>query len=554
MESGDHMTRGAKDVILFAGQSGIKKDRCLGTLAGANTTIVSVEDRMKDLEPQGLLWILSLPPRLQEDLWGRAFQEILDDLPQEPATDKEVFISLHASYYHQAKTEFVCPADLAKLTHLKCRVRMIVVLIDDCYDIYRRLMNDGEMYADILHGISHGKLSPQDAFFRSIMNPTSILEWRQIEIAFSRKMAQLLACPLYIVAVKHPYWMIQRLIRSHDTDKSFYLSHPISSVRGGSYPRLPAFYSELERFVNQVLSCPNLTLFIPDAIDEQRIERERQTGRFTPNLLDGWPVPFQDHWLFAPLPAKVASLNPLNPGDFDFSQAPPDLQSAAALLLQMLSGKIGVQINSRDRSLVEQSRDGIVVYRPYWAGTTPGGVEEELKYNHQLKTKHGEKERRTAIFSTHEDIAKWRIVTLFDHLDGLIAVQENQRHDLNTGLDNLCEDWLNDPTKVAQFQDMAALREAIPSLRKSLEAVLPPDYEFQQPHRNTNLGKGEMLQAEERRREGWERIVAEIPERDPFSKYCLPDELDVHKFCYREALDEQLSGFIRQLCVKPNEG
>ena len=74
---------------------------------------------------------------------------------------------------------------------------MVIVLIDDCYDIYRRLLGKGEMYEYIKHESKYivnekeiiETLKPFDALIESIMNLLDLLSWREIEIAFSRKIA-----------------------------------------------------------------------------------------------------------------------------------------------------------------------------------------------------------------------------------------------------------------------------------------------------------------------------------------------------------------------------
>ncbi len=538
------MNREQRDVILFTGQSGIKiRDSLNKSASPSSKPPISVEKEMQKISGKSFLEILAAPPRIQETLWTETFGKIKKELPSYSGPEKYVFITFHASYYHQRKTEFLSPVDLAELMGLKDRIKMVVVFIDDCYDIYKRLMKEGEMFGHILQRPS------QRALLESIANLLSILEWREIEIAFSRKIHQLLKVPLYIMAVKHPSWMLLRLIKSYEEQNIFYLSHPISSIREGAYSRPPGFYDELNEFIKQMLVQDNVILFIPDAIDEKRIKQEKQTGRYVPELLEGWPLPFSNDWLFTPLLSDVKDINPLNPLNFDVSHADDGFQTAVSLLLEGLLERISKQINSRDRSLVEQSKDGVVIYRPYWAASTPRGVEEELKYNRDLVTQYREEKRKTVIINTHEDLAKWRIKSLFGHVEGSVSLDDTYRNALN----NLGEDWVNNPDKVSKFLNISTIKGDKEKIRECIEHVLPPEYKFNKgvlDRVSTTLAVGGMLAEHERPNECWQMIIDSIPEEDPFFKRYVSPERDIYVICSAEDLEQKLAQFIKETFVE----
>lgn len=547
-----------RNIVLFTGQSGIKiKDGLNGLLwDGFGATLFSVEQEMQKISGKGFLEILSAPPKIQEALSARTWEEMNKKLSSVAVSGKYGFVTFHASYYHQRKRDFLSPVSFANLLALKDRVKMVVVFIDDCYDIYKRLMGHGEMFGYVRN---LSKVNPQRALLVSIMNLLSILEWREIEVAFSRKIARLLEVPLYVFAVKHPKWMLPRLIASGDGHDILYLSHPISSIIRGIYPRPPSFYQELNSFIELVLAKDTSILFIPDAIDEKgRIKKNKETGRYVPELLDGWPLPFSDDWLFTPLPTEVNQVNPLNPGNVDVSTSEESFQITVSVLLEVLLEKISHQVNSRDLSLVEQSRDGVVLYRPYWGATLPGGVEEELKYNHDLAVRYGESRRRVIIINAAEDLAKWRIKSLSNYIASSIYISESSAQAFN----NLCGDWLNKPEMVAQFEDVSALKTNISPIREDIESVLPEGYQFVEsivaPPSST-LGSAPMLAEKEKHDRGWEDVANNIPAGDPFrDKYFISDR-DVYVVLPSEKLKDQLpklieGNFAIQVTTEATEG
>jgi hypothetical protein len=469
------------------------------------------------------LKILSDPPRIQETLWTRTFQEIQNKLPASSVLPKCIFLTLHASYYHQRKREFLSPVDFTKLVELKNRVKMVVVLIDDCYDIYKRLMGEGEMFGYVRKLCEK---EPQRALLESITNLHTILQWREIEIAFSRKISQLLDVPLYIIAVKHPICVLSRLIQAYEEKNILYLSHPISSILKGTHPRPPAFYYELNKFIEQILAIDNLVLFIPDTIDEKRIKKQEETGQYLPQLLSGWPLPFpENEWLFTPLPSAVKRLNPLNPANFNIHQAESGFQATVSVLLEVLLEIISHQINSRDLSLVEQGRGGVALYRPYWAASVPPGVEAELKYNADLANQYGEKDRRVIAVNASEDLGKLRIKNLFTEI--IMSVDDIFRDSLN----NLCEDWLNDPDTVSLFENIDAIQSGKEAIRTRIEHGISGDYQFvgsAVTAGSSTLKVGEMLAKEDDLDKGWAVIFENAPAEDQFQKKYVVSGRDVY--------------------------
>lgn len=556
-----------RNVILVTGQSGMKINDILDTLkeGGFNAEPFPFEKGMVRKSSMDFLTILSLPPKIQESLWTKTFRGVKKKVVSSSA--QYPILTFHASWYHQKKREFLSPVDFKQLQSLKSRAKMVVVFVDDCYDIYLRLMAKDEMYQNIRKLRESKKESDhKKALLETIPNLMTILTWREVEIAFSRKIARLLSIPFYIVAVKHPNWMLQRLIESGEEHKIFYLSHAISSILKGAYPRPPGFYQELNEFIKMIVltsdekMLPTIhkrILFIPDAIDEKgRLKQEG--GRYVPELLDGWPLPFSDDWMFRPLPAEVKGIPPLNPGKFDFRRAPDGFQAALCELLDMLVQRIGEQITSRDISLVEQSRDGVIAYRPYWAATRPGGVEEELKSNSDLREKYDEKRRRTVIINTTEDLAKWRMASLFECVKKDIDLDDRKKMEIH----NLCEDWLSNPQRIAQFQNLPIPENNKAEMRKTIEGVLPDGYSFYEsaiPHESSTLRSAEMLAEREKWDKAWEGIFEKIHVDDPFRKKYIVSGKDSYIIRSAKELSKELpalsnDGFPEQKGTARTEG
>jgi len=503
-----------KDIILFTGQSGIKIEKCLEKLEKmCNARSISIEKEMTKIYGGDFLDILSLPPRILDTLWEKAFEEIDRKLSELVKDKNYIFFHFHASYYHQRKREFLSPINLEKFHKWKGRIKMIIVFIDDCYDIYKRLMAEDQMFDYIWDK----EVTPLEALFQSISNLVTILTWREIEIAFSRKVSQIVGVPLYLTAVKHPSFMLSRLIlKPLEGLKIFYLGHPISSTRKEEYVRPPGLVSELIEFAKNLLcQHPNLVLFIPDTIDEKRIKHETGSGsRYYPELSDPWPLPFDDpDWLFSPLPSTTQNINPLNPKNFDYTSS-EEVRHAISASIAMLVERIERQVNSRDHTLVEQSKNGVIAYRPYWRGNFSYGVHEEVRHNHILKERYGEKSRKVILILPKEDLGQFRIRYLFDQIQGSIENLKNK-----SSLESLCNEWIKNPQKICEFSESSWNQEEI---RKSIENILPRKYKFA-PHflssKETTLSPAQMLQKEELRKAGWTKILEIVKKEDLLSSY-----------------------------------
>lgn len=534
------MNAGKKDLVIFTGQSGIKLGSCISKLkrTGLDFQLVSVDKALLEISDKNFVEVLGTPPSIQEILWTKAFEHVMNLLQSQSEVHEFTFLTFHACYYHQKRTEFVSPVNLKELMQLKDRTKMIIVLIDDCYDIYRRLMDKDEMYDEALS--SDKSLY---TLLESICNLSDLLIWRETEIAFSGKIAQLLGVPLYVISVKHPDFMVSRLISNpREKLKMLYLSHPISVIRRQRpYERLPEFYTQLSNFITDVLEHDNIVLFVPDTIDEYRIKKNNGADLYIPDIIGGWPLPFSDKWLHEPLPERLSKINPLNPTQYKYSAASADAKTAISSTLRILNRRIGNQINSRDRTLVEQSKDGIIVYRPYLAASTHSGVEAETIHNCDLRDTYDEKERKTYIITTQEDLGKLRIKKLYTLIEHSANITNNGAI---SSLQELCEQWLADPKKVLDFYGNSY---DINEIRGAIEKVLPTDYRFVKDVLDKGsflLSIGKMLQKDEQRKRGWSGIFQQVAEEDPLIVYSSKEYILLSS---QDRYSEETKNFIRDV-------
>ena len=274
------MTKSIKNLVIFTGQSGIKAKECLSRLNNPeikNLHTFYVEDRIKENYGSSFKKFLTEPIPYQSKIWKKAFEDIEKEINKIPQ-DNNIFLSMHASYYHQSTCELISIINFESLLKLKSRIKCTIVLIDDIYDIYRRLVDQGQMFNDIL-----GSEDAYEAINNSIKNYISILEWRQLEINISRLLSNMFKTNLFIFAIKHPVFLIRRIIDNlYKQLKIFYLAHPISAIRRKSVDIIPSFASEVNNFAKAIISNNNENvMFLPGTIDELRIKQEENNSHKT---------------------------------------------------------------------------------------------------------------------------------------------------------------------------------------------------------------------------------------------------------------------------------
>lgn len=528
-----------KDIILFTGQSGIGIIKSLKKIEQCNKKVISIEREMEKYTKKSFKnVILSSPPHIIEKYWSETFKYMQKKKKlSERGKDEYIFLTFHATYFQTKKTEFISPIDLNMLKDIADRIKVIIVLIDDCYNIYQRLMNKDEMY-DYERYLKD--LEPFDALVTSIINLFLILSWRETEIAFSHQISHCFDnIPLYLIAVKHPIIIFERLINTPLDQLNFvYLSHSISDIRVSDSLRNGVFYGELNELIREIIKKEDMILFIPDTIDEKRIKTEKMDdySYFLPDREKRWPLPFAGNKiLFSPISTHLGNINPINPNSY---KVPHDIRimKTISTLLELLDKKISSQINSRDLSLVELSKS-IFVYRPYYCYTVPTGVEEELRYLYKLRTEYLEKDRKIYMFTTDEDYGRLCINTLFRELE-FIKLEES----ISNELGDLKLKWYENDERISEFSEKRLDKVKI---RGYVEDIIGEGYKFSEsytkPSKRGTLKSHEALQPREELQKSWDKAFSIIPEEEPLKQYLTVE--DVYKTFHEKDLPVKIEEF-----------
>lgn len=392
-----------KNITIVTGQSGVSVKECIHKLGYED---YSLERYITKLSGRPFDIFIQLPQALQYEYWEKAFNEIMKEIN----FSKQNILTFHAAYYHQAKREHFSPVDVKSIMKsLSNKVKMIIVLIDDIYDVYLRLLKKDRMFE---HVLSDKNITPLEAIYISIFYIITLLHWREIEISVSRILAELLEVNMFIVSTKHQSSMLKRLFeKSLNELNIYYISHPISEVRRISQTVLGSFVGELRLLCNEVIKASNNVLFYPTSVDEKIIKkiRHKKQDYYYPELAQRWEFPCDRHELLCPaLDDSVASINPLNPRGYSVRKKDYEPISRCLELLDNFIHQR--QIISRDYSLVEQCRSGVIAIRPFYEGERSDGMMGEIEHNFTL-TKNN-LPRKTHIFSCIEDMDKFKIEKL----------------------------------------------------------------------------------------------------------------------------------------------
>jgi hypothetical protein len=413
-----------RPVWIFTGQPGVRVTECLARLSArlpGTANIVSVEAHLcapvKD--------VAMGQDSDQREAWRQAFQDMVQELSTSAQT---TWAALHAVYLNPERWQFSCPVDVPLISSsFGERVVGVVTLIDDIYDVYFRLLEPGQLFANA------AARRNEDPVLVSVSNLLWVLRWRHAEVAQSLALAGHLGVPHYLLATKHPLLMVARLLDPDNPElKLHYLSHPITSIREQGKV-LDPFTGELKGFCYPLLNDPGSFTFLPTTIDEKRLLSDRP-GHFVPQLKPRWPLFCDEHETLAPpSPPQWAGGNP-------FAASPPatcpqadgqevgqeeDASAALWLLLQEISDQVGW----RDLMLVEQAAHGVIAYRPFYPDKLSTGVRAELEHNKKLASGHPE--RRVHVFANPQDTLRSRIRSLFAFLQAKFDLTPEQKRTMS---------------------------------------------------------------------------------------------------------------------------
>lgn len=462
-----------RNVILFAGQSGISARDCLQRVAmaaGGEASVLSLEDEMEEATDRRFRSeILDECIGTQYAIWREGFEKMKGSIDV-LSPDNPVFVSFHAVYYHPKEREFFSPADPRSFLDLQQKTKAVVVLIDDIFDVYTRLLQPGQIYdRDVNHRGVEG-------LRRIVGHLLEVLQWRQLEISFARTISRLLDVPFLQIAMKHNVEILARLAtRPMQELRPVYLSHPITSVRrGGS--ELLGFRGQLNEFARLLRAKEDVLLIEPTTIDEFKRFAEIEERVLAPSLTWRWPVSSSPEQQIAPPLPAAPGHSCLDP-QASYGDMSSEEQNAINHILRILEGQIEMQLNSRDFSLVEQCTSGVVAYRPYYPDRLSGGVDQELRHNLNLHQQGLPENRRCLVLSLEQDLCRWRVRKFFGRIDMYLdEPSEETRGNLGAFRDQC----ILDEHVVRGFCD----DKTVPSTGEALgwrlddEEILPPGFDF----------------------------------------------------------------------------
>jgi hypothetical protein len=312
------------------------------------------------------------PESVLRDLWVDAGSRAIADVAQ-ALKEGDVFFRLNACWYHGASGGFIFGVHIPTLIRLPTP-KLVITLIDDVYDTLIRLQRSHKIFE------SSG---PSDTISTTLLK---LLAWREFEVRGAQHIALSFDGVRYVLfSVKHPVATFERLLDSL-ADDCIYLSHPISVLRREELSLTDLNQGPLLDLIQQTAThlrqAESVVLFEPTSIDEWRMIRDLDSGEIQSlDLLRRWPTAVTATGEPAELLAEPLGKDELVRSEQPFSGSGESLEG-----LRVLSNEIRNQIGWRDRLMLEQSSQ-LLVIEPFASsqGTMSGGVQMEIDYHADLK-------------------------------------------------------------------------------------------------------------------------------------------------------------------------
>jgi len=408
--------------VLFTGPSGLNVRDALDKLADycarqrvSRPAVVILDDKMitqflekypdepmrdRMLQPGGFQRLLLEPKEYLLKLWCDTVENSVSEISQ---SAESAFLFLHSVYYHTSSRDFFSCVDLDHLERCllnkELEISLVLTLVDDIYDMWRRLKGPGQLFFssnNVVEGIADLLL---------------LLYWRSMEILTSARIAADLDVPHFLVALKHPLSVVYDLIFSDKVP--VYVAHPITEVRklesGDVSDRTKAddLKEEIRQLTNTLANSDIVLPIYPTGIDEL-VFKEDSSRRILPELLSRWPYDDPVNLLFVPPDASIPE---------PFNLEGPDEPEAMSLLLRHFADGIEAQINSRDRTLVEQT-EAVVAWRPYYNGHPSSGVDNEIRHRNKMVERElcQKESKQCFILSRWEDVGWFRLEKIYELL------------------------------------------------------------------------------------------------------------------------------------------
>jgi hypothetical protein len=337
------------------------------------------------------------------DYWNRAYDSVIARAGVAP--EKPKIVAFHPSYYSARRSEFYSTLSQPIARKEQLNFDHVVLLIDDIYDIQRRLGTKGDIY-DLERRLSRHLLSQKlDRFLRPLdemdaterlswvrlraenLNATlsDISAWRRFDMVQAELLARAHECRLTVFGVKHPFRSLRQLLTDPSGTKTAYLSHPISRPRRAMLNGTVADWPQVVVSSNRLgdrLAPDGIDLVMPTAIDEFRVQP-------APDAAAPFSRPYRLGVRWPELSPTGAILpNPL-PADLAL-EVEPDIETELGEYARALEKTIIGEVPFRDHFLVSNT-DAFFVYRPLFGvkasedtsergGSFSGGVQAEIDH------------------------------------------------------------------------------------------------------------------------------------------------------------------------------
>jgi hypothetical protein len=375
---------------------------------------VSLRQNMRD--------VLRVVNRRQlRSMWLEAADAVLALAVAEP--DATNVVLFHPTYFASRRNEQYSTAAWFLALKVVPTVDRVVLLIDDAFDMWRRLgSNEEDLFfqaqwlrarleaQDLAHLIDFSvpneprPLEEQhDTFNRLALDSSEsilnlLLSWRRLDMIESESLATALNAPLTVLGVKNPMSALTKLLERPES-RTAYLSHPISRPRrvrnaGEPWPTVV----EASNHLAPNFAQNDVILVCPTSIDEFRLARNSvETTADRPfELAERWPLIVQFEDAINPNEHPANELVYLNP---ELAETPPPVVSTIA---RSLESRIFSEVPFRDHFLVAHT-GSFYVFRPlYESGGFSDGVGAEIQHWSDLAEL--EPERRALFVHSADDV------------------------------------------------------------------------------------------------------------------------------------------------------
>ena len=396
------------------------------TLHGERSTVLLHADVEQSLNIQTLV---KRPRAAVVASWQAAAREALADL-EARAKDVEAkgsdasasaLLTGHLTLFNSARSEFYSAIDPRIFSGTSLRIRQVVILIDDIFDMYLRLRKENQVLDEAV-GVQHhltrtwkalGNELPADfdaddhellATEYRVRSLQFLISWRRAELVQAELLARQLGCRFVPLGVKHPAEVLFPLFDATEPPApSVYVSHPISRPR-----RFQRDYGEWPPFVRQCNALPKALArlqvlpIMPTAVDELRLQQPKHEHLLVrlPHLDARWPGP--DSEIGALVEPDFADYDQIFDLD-SYQVAGDDHKLALAGLMRGLDASIQIEVPFRDHLLVAATQH-VVIFRPlYETGEFSSGVEAEINHWRDLQ-RTDPIERRAAFIHDVRDV------------------------------------------------------------------------------------------------------------------------------------------------------